>query len=61
MPTYEQRLLIGGQWTPAGSGKTYECVNPFTGKAATRAAAATVGDVEHLSAPPRMPSANGRL
>jgi benzaldehyde dehydrogenase (NAD) len=46
MPTYEQRLLIGGQWTPAGSGKTYECVNPFTGKAATRAAAATVGDVE---------------
>jgi acyl-CoA reductase-like NAD-dependent aldehyde dehydrogenase len=46
MATYEQSLLIGGQWMPADSGKTYECVNPFTGKAATRAAAATVGDVE---------------
>src|SRR6266436_4648308 len=45
MATYEQSLLIGGQWMPADSGKTYECVNPFTGKAATRAAAASVGDV----------------
>jgi acyl-CoA reductase-like NAD-dependent aldehyde dehydrogenase len=45
MATYEQSLLIGGQWMPADSGNTYECVNPFTGKAATRAAAASVGDV----------------
>src|ERR1700733_7150621 len=46
MATYEQNLLIGGRWTPAEGGKTYECLNPFTGAAATRAAAATVGDVE---------------
>jgi benzaldehyde dehydrogenase (NAD) len=45
MATYEQSLLIGGQWMPADSGKTYECVNPFTGKATTRAAAASVSDV----------------
>jgi acyl-CoA reductase-like NAD-dependent aldehyde dehydrogenase len=45
MATYEQSLLIGGQWMPADSGKTYECMKAFTGKAATRAAAASVGDV----------------
>lgn len=45
MATYEQSLLIGGQWMPADGDKTYECVNPFTGETATRAAAASVGDV----------------
>lgn len=42
----EQALFIGGRWTPSGSGNTYETLNPFTGKPATRAAAATVADVD---------------
>jgi len=42
----EQNLFIGGQWTPSESGETYESLDPFTGKTATRAASATVADVD---------------
>lgn len=35
-----QNLLIGGRWTAAENGGTYESLSPFTGQAATRAAAA---------------------
>jgi acyl-CoA reductase-like NAD-dependent aldehyde dehydrogenase len=35
-----QRLLIGGQWTDASSGGSFERTNPFTGEPAGRAAAA---------------------
>ena len=36
----QQRLLIGGEWTEAGGGGTFERVDPFTGDAVTLAAAA---------------------
>jgi hypothetical protein len=32
----EQNLFIGGQWMPSESGETYESLDPFTGKTATR-------------------------
>src|SRR5690348_17272114 len=35
-----QQLLIGGRWQDAGSGKTHEKTNPFTGDSAGSAAAA---------------------
>jgi vanillin dehydrogenase len=35
-----QRLLIGGQWTEASSGGSFERINPFTGEPAGTAAAA---------------------
>ena len=36
----QQRLLIGGEWTEAGGGGTFERTDPFTGDAVTVAAAA---------------------
>src|SRR3954451_20340688 len=36
----EQQLLIGGRWTGASSGGTYEKANPFTGETASTASAA---------------------
>ena len=36
----EQQLLIGGEWRSAGSGATFEAVNPFTGEVASTASAA---------------------
>uniref|UniRef100_B0T6H7 Salicylaldehyde dehydrogenase n=1 Tax=Caulobacter sp. (strain K31) TaxID=366602 RepID=B0T6H7_CAUSK len=45
-----QNLLIGGRWTAAENGGTYESLNPFTGQVATRAAAATVDDVDQAVA-----------
>ena len=36
----QQRLLIGGEWTEASGGGTFERVDPFTGDAVTLAAAA---------------------
>jgi len=35
-----QQLLIGGQWTGASGGATFERTDPFTGRAVTVAAAA---------------------
>ena len=40
----EQQLLIGGQWRSAGSGATFDAVNPFTGEAASTASAASRDD-----------------
>ncbi len=40
-----QELLIGGRWTAAAGGATYESLDPYTGDPATRAAAATEQDV----------------
>ena len=45
MDIHEQDLFIGGRWTPSDGGQTYDSLNPFTGTAATRAASATVADV----------------
>ena len=39
-----QGLLIGGRWTPAKSGASFETVDPTTGETATAAAAAGPGD-----------------
>src|SRR5918998_2071506 len=36
----QQQLLIGGEWTPASSGATFERVDPLSGDAVTVAAAA---------------------
>src|SRR3954451_533138 len=40
----DQPLLIGGEWTAAASGATFERVHPFTGEAAPPAAAASGDD-----------------
>src|SRR5436190_12613327 len=42
----EQQLLIGGEWTEAESGSTFEKANPYTGEPVTKAAAAGVADVD---------------
>ena len=39
-----QALLIGGEWTPASGGATFERVDPYTGEAVTVAAAARAED-----------------
>ncbi|MDQ4025900.1 MAG: aldehyde dehydrogenase [Actinomycetota bacterium] len=41
----QQLLLIGGEWTPASGGGTFERTDPFTGDAVTVAAAAGREDV----------------
>jgi benzaldehyde dehydrogenase (NAD) len=46
MSIAEQTLFIGGRWVPSEHGNTYESLDPFTGRAATRAAAATTADVD---------------
>src|SRR5580692_4308962 len=40
----EQRLLIGGDWSDARTGQTFEVRNPFTGEVASVAAAAGPDD-----------------
>src|SRR3954453_9594051 len=40
----EQQLLIGGEWTDAENGATFEKANPYTGETVTKAAAATAAD-----------------
>jgi vanillin dehydrogenase len=40
----EQQLLIGGEWRGAGSGETFERIDPYTGDVATTAAAASRDD-----------------
>jgi acyl-CoA reductase-like NAD-dependent aldehyde dehydrogenase len=41
----QQNLLIGGDWVAAKSGRECEQVNPYTGEAVGRAAAAGTDDV----------------
>src|SRR5438067_2100888 len=40
----QQQLLIGGEWTSASGGATFERTDPFTGEAVTVAAAAARED-----------------
>jgi acyl-CoA reductase-like NAD-dependent aldehyde dehydrogenase len=40
----QQQLLIGGEWASAGSGETFDRVDPYTGDVATTAAAASRDD-----------------
>jgi acyl-CoA reductase-like NAD-dependent aldehyde dehydrogenase len=40
----QQQLLIGGEWANAGSGQTFDRVDPYTGDVATTAAAASRDD-----------------
>ncbi len=40
------KLLIGGQWLPAASGKTFEAYDPATGEAIARVAEAAAEDVD---------------
>src|SRR4051812_47070235 len=40
----DQRLLIGGEWVGAGSERTFERTNPYTGEPAGTAAAASRED-----------------
>src|SRR3954452_347187 len=42
----EQQLLIGGEWVDAEGGRTFDKDDPYTGEAATTAAAAGVADAE---------------
>ncbi|HEY9215193.1 MAG TPA: aldehyde dehydrogenase [Ancylobacter sp.] len=41
------RAFIGGRYVPALSGKTFDCVNPATGKVLTQVAACEADDVDH--------------
>src|SRR5258706_1094503 len=47
------KLLIGGQWTDASDGKTFDTINPATGEKLTEIAAATVQDVDRAVAAAR--------
>lgn len=49
MAINHQQLLIAGAWTPASDGATYESLDPYSGEPATRAAAATVADVDRAA------------
>src|SRR4051794_4167224 len=40
----EVQLLIGGRDVPAANNATFDRLNPVTGKVATRASAASIGD-----------------
>ncbi|MGH9580647.1 MAG: aldehyde dehydrogenase family protein, partial [Terriglobales bacterium] len=40
------KLLIGGEWVEAASGKTFATINPATGEVLTEIAAAGAEDVE---------------
>src|SRR4051794_20547951 len=42
----EQQLLVGGEWTDAEGGATFEKANPYTGEPVTKAAAAGLADVQ---------------
>src|SRR5215203_6554443 len=42
----EYEMLVGGAWTAARSGKTFESINPYTGRAWATAPEADEGDVD---------------
>ena len=44
--TREYKMLVGGEWVEARSGKTFESVNPYTGKAWATAPEADEADVD---------------
>jgi acyl-CoA reductase-like NAD-dependent aldehyde dehydrogenase len=45
----QQQLLIGGEWVAAGSGRTFEKADPFTGDPVTEAAAAHRSDADRAA------------
>ena len=45
------RMLIGGEWVDARSGETFECVDPFTGRAWAKIPRAGAEDVDAAVAP----------
>src|SRR5687768_15984096 len=47
------RLFIGGEWQDAASGKTFESINPSTGRALTTVAEADAADVDRAVAAAR--------
>ncbi len=49
-PPVNGRLLIGGQWAEAASGKTFETVNPATGEVLARVAEGDQEDVNRAVA-----------
>ena len=49
-----KKLLIGGQWVDALSGKTFDSVNPSTGKAIAQLAEGAAQDVDRAVAAARM-------
>lgn len=42
----DYRMLVGGEWVESGSGKSFESVNPYTGRAWARAPEAGEEDVD---------------
>ena len=56
----QQQLLIGGEWTAASSGATFERLDPFTGDAVTVAAAAGREDARRACDAAARRSAVGR-
>src|SRR5262245_54962756 len=46
LATHPRRLLIGGQWVEAASGRTFETVNPATGETLAQIAWGETEDVD---------------
>jgi acyl-CoA reductase-like NAD-dependent aldehyde dehydrogenase len=46
LEAHDYRMLIGGEWEPAGSGATFESVNPYTGRTWATAPEAGPEDVD---------------
>jgi aldehyde dehydrogenase (NAD+) len=55
MSTTTKQLLIGGEWVPAASGRTFPSVNPSTGEVIAELAAGDAEDADRAVA-----SARGR-
>ena len=56
----QYKMLIGGEWVDARSGKTFESVNPYTGKVWATAPEADEEDVDAAVRAARGPSTRGR-
>jgi aldehyde dehydrogenase (NAD+) len=46
LEAHDYRMLIGGEWEPASSGRTFETVNPYTGRTWATAPEAGADDVD---------------
>lgn len=57
---FRNRLLIGGQWQDAGSGKTFAVTNPATGETITEVAEAGTEDVDAAVAAAKQSFDDGR-
>ena len=52
MAKIQTKLLIGGEWVDAVSGKTFETVNPATGEVITPVAEGDKADIDRAVKPP---------